>query len=752
MLVELLAPGGNYDSVIAALNAGADAVYTAGNMFGARANAQNLSEDELIDAINYAHLFDKKIYLTVNTLLKDDELKLKLYEYLLPLYENGLDAVIVQDIGVMLFIRKYFPLLHIHASTQMIISGKYTVKWLENQGVTRIVTPRELSLSEIKEIHKNSSVEIESFVHGALCYCYSGQCLMSSFIGGRSGNRGQCAQPCRMEYNVLKNKKCINQGNNKYVLSPKDICTLDILPEIVESGVYSLKIEGRMKKPEYVSGVVSIYRKYIDLYENNRKKYKVEEKDLKLLADLFNRNGFSQSYYKQHNGKNMISLKKPAFRMENTDFTNYLQNQFIGKTMKYPLNIKIEIKKDLPISISANINDEKIELEGQLPYIAEKKPISIDDIKKQISKLGGTYFVAESIEVVLDDGLFIPMGYLNQLRRDFIGLVQNTINTKYLRKAEENCSINDNNIEISNIKYNSDKEENIDYNIENNQNKYEQKYNQKDTENKHDLKVNVLVSTTNQLMTVIDFDRIDTVFVEEFALDKNTITEFINKVHSKNKKIFLAMPYVFRMNDAHIFEKKYSGILQLIDGFLIRNLEEYFYLKEIKVEKNFIFDYNVYAYNSVTKEFYNENDIVTTVPLELNYKELKKRGCKNEEFIVYGNIPIMTTANCLINTCSGCNKKSETVVLEDRLHNDFKTKCVCDYCYNIIYNCKPLSLLNYIKDIENLDVSYLRLNFTFENETDVKEITKYYLDALNLKNEIIDKTDSTRGHFKRGVL
>ena len=751
MLVELLAPGGNYDSVIAALNAGADAVYTAGNMFGARANAQNLSTEELIDVINYAHLFNKKIYLTVNTLLKDDEIKQKLYEYLLPLYKNGLDAVIVQDIGVMLFIRKHFPLFHVHASTQMTVSGKFTVKWLENQGVTRIVTPRELSLKEIEEIHKNSSVEIESFVHGALCYCYSGQCFMSSFIGGRSGNRGQCAQPCRMEYGVFKNNKCINQGKNKYVLSPKDICTLEILPEIIESGVYSLKIEGRMKKPEYVSGVVSIYRKYIDLYENNRKKYKVEEKDLKLLADLFNRNGFSQSYYKQHNGKNMISLKKPAFRMENTDFTNYLQNQFIGKTMKYPLNIKIEIKKDLPISISANINDEKIELEGQLPYIAEKKPTSKDDIKKQISKLGGTYFVAENIEVVLDDGLFIPIGYLNQLRRDFIDLVQNTINMKYIRKAEESFSVNDNEIEISNIKYNSDKEENIDYNIENNQNKYEQKYNKKDTENRHDLKVNVLVSTTNQLMSVIDFDHIDTVYIEEFALNNNSI-KFINNAHGKNKKIFLAMPYVFRKNDIVVFSEKYSDTLQLFDGFLIRNLEEYFYLKENKVEKKFIFDYNVYAYNSVTKEFYNENDIVTTVPLELNYKELKKRGCKNEEFIVYGNIPIMTTANCLINTCSGCNKKSETVVLEDRLHNDFKTKCVCDYCYNIIYNCKPLSLLNYIKDIENLDVSYLRLNFTFEKETDVKEITKYYLDALNLKNKIIDKTDSTRGHFKRGVL
>ena len=226
MLVELLAPGGNYESVIAAINAGADAVYTGGELFGARANANNLSEDELISAIQYAHLFNRKIYLTVNTLVKDNEIKEKLYNYLLPLYTNGLDAVIVQDMGVLLFIKENFPGMHIHASTQMTIFGNLTVEYLKKLGVSRIVTPRELSLNEISDIHQKTNLEIESFVHGALCYCYSGQCFLSSFIGGRSGNRGQCAQPCRMEYDVTLNGKVLNKKNEKYVLSPKDICTL----------------------------------------------------------------------------------------------------------------------------------------------------------------------------------------------------------------------------------------------------------------------------------------------------------------------------------------------------------------------------------------------------------------------------------------------------------------------------------------------------------------------------------------------
>ena len=266
MDIELLAPGGSYESVIAAFNAGADAVYTGGEMFGARANADNLTTEQLIDAINYAHIHNRKLYLTVNTLLRDDEINEKLYNYILPLYENGLDAVIVQDMGVFNYIRTHFPDLHIHASTQMTIFGKRTAQELKELGATRAVLPRELSLKEIKDIHENVNIEIECFVHGALCYCYSGQCFFSSYIGGRSGNRGRCAQPCRMEYDVIQNKKLLNPGDSKYVLSPKDICTLNILPDIIESGVHSLKIEGRMKSLHYIATVVSTYRKLIDTY------------------------------------------------------------------------------------------------------------------------------------------------------------------------------------------------------------------------------------------------------------------------------------------------------------------------------------------------------------------------------------------------------------------------------------------------------------------------------------------------------
>ena len=266
--IEILAPAGSYESLKAAIAAGADAVYVGGNRFGARAYANNFSEEELLEAIDYVHLHGKKIYLTVNTLLKEKELERELYSYLLPYYRQGLDAVIVQDPGVLRFVREYFPSLPIHASTQMTITGADGARFMEEQGVERIVTARELSLQEIKEISEKTSLEIESFVHGALCYCYSGQCLYSSLLGGRSGNRGQCAQPCRLPYKV--------DGKTSYVMSLKDLCTVEFIPDLAEAGIYSFKIEGRMKKPEYVAAVTSIYRKYADLYlQKGRKDYSV---------------------------------------------------------------------------------------------------------------------------------------------------------------------------------------------------------------------------------------------------------------------------------------------------------------------------------------------------------------------------------------------------------------------------------------------------------------------------------------------
>ncbi len=231
--VEILAPAGFFACFQAAMNAGADAVYAAGARFGARAYANNFTQGELIEAIERAHIYGKKFYLTVNTLLKDHEIA-ELYDYLAPLYEKGLDAVIVQDTGVFQFIRSNFPDLDIHASTQMTITGAAGAKFLESQGAARVVPARELSLEEVRQIHETTDLEVECFVHGALCYCYSGQCLFSSIAGGRSGNRGRCAQPCRMAYSVEQNGKVILPQQKGYILSPKDLCTIEILPQLIE--------------------------------------------------------------------------------------------------------------------------------------------------------------------------------------------------------------------------------------------------------------------------------------------------------------------------------------------------------------------------------------------------------------------------------------------------------------------------------------------------------------------------------------
>ena len=263
--VELLAPAGSYESLVAAVNAGADAVYIGGKKFSARAYADNPEEDILIKGIEYAHTFGVNVYMTVNTLLKESEIG-ELFDYIKTYYNAGVDAVIVQDLGVFEFIRKHFPKLSVHASTQMTITGSFGAIFLKNQGASRIVPAREISLEEIRDIDKKSDIEIECFVHGALCYSYSGQCLMSSMIGGRSGNRGRCAQTCRLPYDVYEGNKKLNKADERNLLSCKDLCSLDILPDLIEAGIDSLKIEGRMKAPRYTAGVVSIWRKYLDLY------------------------------------------------------------------------------------------------------------------------------------------------------------------------------------------------------------------------------------------------------------------------------------------------------------------------------------------------------------------------------------------------------------------------------------------------------------------------------------------------------
>lgn len=300
MSVEILAPGGSREAIYAGLYSGADAVYTGTDRFSARAFADNPDVDELCRILDFAHLHGKKIYLTVNTLLTEQELEGQLYDLIKPLYESGLDAVIVQDFGVMDHIRQSFPGLFLHASTQMSLLTGEGANLLKPYGVTRIVPARELSLQEIKQMRRETDLEIEVFVHGALCYCYSGQCLLSQVIGGRSGNRGMCAQPCRLPYEV-EGKKA------GYILSPKDLCTLSGVGELIKAGVDSFKIEGRMKKPAYTAYTAHLYRLYADAYLSGLKiSDKEVAKDIQKLADIYNRGGFSGGYLFERSKKNIV--------------------------------------------------------------------------------------------------------------------------------------------------------------------------------------------------------------------------------------------------------------------------------------------------------------------------------------------------------------------------------------------------------------------------------------------------------------
>ncbi|MBR3642481.1 MAG: U32 family peptidase, partial [Parasporobacterium sp.] len=432
--VQLLAPAGSVTAMKAAISAGADAVYIGGRFFGARAYAENPDDMELCRAIRYVHIHGKKLYLTVNTLLKEDELEKALYPWLKPYYEEGLDAVIVQDLGVLRFIREFFPDLEIHASTQMAAMGQLCARQLEESGVSRLILPRELSLDEIEEIRRHSSIELEAFIHGALCYCYSGQCLFSSIAGGRSGNRGRCAGPCRLAYQLDKKE----DQAFLYYLSLKDLNTLKILPEILRAGVTSLKIEGRMKKPEYTAGVVQIYRKYLDLINAYpAKAYSVAKEDEKALFDLFNRNGFSQGYYKTHNGRDMVTIKEPAMRKENEELLSVIRENHILKKRQEECKGKVMIEAGKPAVIDMETRDISLHICGDTVTEAKNRPLSESEILKQINKTGDAEFTWTDLEIVTDGKSFYPVGKLNELRRNAFSLMEKELCQPYLKTAPE---------------------------------------------------------------------------------------------------------------------------------------------------------------------------------------------------------------------------------------------------------------------------------------------------------------------------
>ena len=417
MITELLSPAGSYESFEAAIGAGADAVYVGGPAFGARAYAQNFTQEELITAIETAHIHNRKLYLTVNTLLKNRELDDQLFEYLLPYYEAGLDAVIVQDLGVFSFIRRNFPDLDIHASTQMTVTGPEGMRFLEEKGATRVVPARELSLEEISAMHKASPLEIETFIHGALCYSYSGQCLMSSIFGGRSGNRGRCAQPCRLPYSVTMDHRKYKGDKDFCALSLKDICTLDILPDILEAGVMSLKIEGRMKQPAYTAGVTAVYRKYLDMYLSG-KEYHVQEKDRKYLLELFSRGGSCKGYYDMYRGPEMMAFA-------NEKKSGNIQPEI--RKIKEKIHGNLILSPESPVILEITCKGQTVTAMGGEVQFAKNQPMEEQRIRQQMEKLGNTDFQWEDLNIEINGRIFVPVKVLNEVRRDALSQLREAL-------------------------------------------------------------------------------------------------------------------------------------------------------------------------------------------------------------------------------------------------------------------------------------------------------------------------------------
>lgn len=701
---ELLAPAGNLEIFKGVIESGADAVYVGGSMFGARAYANNFTEDELLEAIDFAHLRGVKVYLTVNTLIKNSEFS-KLYDYLLVYYKRGLDAVIVQDIGVVKAIHEYFPSMEIHTSTQMTVTGADGVRFLSQFGVTRVVMAREVSLAEMKRIHEETGMELEAFVHGALCYSYSGQCLFSSILGGRSGNRGRCAQPCRLPYTVEGKK-------DEYILSLKDMCGIKALDKLHDAGVYSLKIEGRMKQLEYACGVVKYYRSYIDSMKP------VSDADYDRIKALGNRCGFTDRYYFDHNGSDMVTYVKP----------NFVSNAAEPSPEKRKLSIEGELvlREGEPGSLTVKRGDVTYKASIEPVSAALKAPLDKKAAIDRINKTGDTDFEFSHIKAQIGENVFVPNGALNKLRRDAISGLCDKLLKKYYRDDARYTDMS----RLTALPEHVVK-----------------------SDAAHDEAINDYTTicscmTRAQLDTLISYECFDVFYLDFDMYDRKTlIQQFADDVKSltkRNKKVYLMLPTIFRADSSDYFVSIAKELDKVsFEGFVVKNYEELYLTENLFTGKKVILDHNMYTFNDVSRSVFFEHGVSgDTVPLELNSKEIMHRNNIGSQMIVYGYYPLMTTANCVHKNTKGCDKKQKLIYLKDRYNKSFAVCNNCKECYNTIYNSLPTMLTKNISKLKEAGIRSFRYSFTIETPKQIKAVMDDKVDKV---------AEYTNGHYKRGV-
>lgn len=801
--IELLAPAGSMESLYAAVQVGADAVYLGGNKFSARAYASNFDNENMTKALEYCHLYNVKMYVTINTILKEDEVREAL-EYAKFLYKIGVDALIIQDLGFANLIRKNLPNFELHASTQMTIHNAEGALFLRELGFKRIVLSRELSLKEISHISRELGVETEIFVHGALCVCYSGQCLMSSMIGGRSGNRGRCAQSCRLP-NTIIDKKTMTERKG-YLLSPKDICTIENAKDIVESGTSSLKIEGRMKRPEYVVGVVQAYRRAIDNALGIERKSKEEinfnvDKEKKKLLQLFNREGFSKAYLYGNVGRDMMAYTFPkntgvelgkvqkdltvvlkenisikdGIRTEEEGFTvskiikngKEVEDAFKGDKVKLmPLQYKsgsilyktsdvkllneleevykkpFERKVQLNLSVRFRV-EEPIEL--SCCYEGESLKVTGEVVQKALKKPLDKERVIDSLSKAGDTPFKFTDISFEEFDNGFLPIsALNEVRRSLVEKLSKHIlDKND-----SNIDYSCEKQI-IKNDIVSSKSLNEDNLNKAVEINSYSLPETIVsVSNEEQLRAFIESD-FRFVAVNPFGLlDFNSLDKL------KEKKVFIKIPNIIRTEFEHLI-KQVEENLDRVEGVITANLGA---ISRLRGKTNIIGDYKLNIFNSEALDFYKDFLIGSCLSVELNKKEtrsLVKKAKLPTQTLVYGKIELMVSEYCPIgstfggkcstNSCNNACKRGE-FVLKDRKGEEFVLG-TDRFCRSYIYNNVPINLIDNIGELRDMNINSFRVDFIDESY----ERTKKILETLKNEEWKDDFSQFTRGHYKRGV-
>ncbi len=757
---ELLAPAGNADCMLAAINAGADAIYVGTDRFSARAYADNVSDEALVKNIKKAHLCGVKVYLTLNTLLRDDELEDAL-DLLEPLYESGLDGVIVQDLGLAGMIRSEYPLLPLHASTQMSIMHSDGAMLCRELGFTRVVPARELTLDEIALIKLKTGMELECFIHGAMCYSYSGLCLMSSMIGGRSGNRGRCAGTCRLPFDAVgpDGQTISGRGGGsgkKYLLSMKDLCTVEILPGLMRAGIDSFKIEGRMKSAEYVGGVTAIYRKYVDLLvERGEEGYAVSADDLRLLRSLYVRTDISRGYYEGKKGRHLITMNLPGYNGSDRDVSDGVNGEYVHEVNKPEARVKVTLRPGEESRMEVSLNDVTVTVTGSVAEKARSAPVTEENVIVSMKKTGDSLLKCGEVTVETSGDPFMPISALNELRRRGFAKLEDAL-TVLPERAGGRIRAELTTDACDDPSWDATKQKQPD-----------------EAGDDRKLAWDVSTCTFDQLEAVMDHpDHVDRLILDHGLYASDECSDLIERAASMvTEGVWVSLPAVRRHRDDGYNDELIDRIASdvRISGVMVHVLDELAAARLRLPDKTIYLDSGVYAFNARSAGILTvlSGGGVITASYEARLHDLHEltntsgpvlRGREDSAgrfaIVAYGRIPVMVSDGCVKKTLKSCDhvRSFGRISLVDRKNARFPVVTDCDVCTNVIYNSVPLSLRNMSDRLLKTGVSRFRINLTTEDSRESAIVLGAYLDDDPDSVRELSGMPHTSGHLKRGVL